>query len=558
MEKLITIFIPSYNRAIELDVALQSIFCAINKSPFGSLVEVLVVDDYSKENVFRVIRKHRNKGNKVTFKRHRKKCGVAEIAMLRCLDFIDTKYAWCIGNDDAVISDSLDHLIPILLNSNSSFFLLNLFGKETDGFTYEYFSSSQTEIIFANGAQFFENFGFVTSTTTFPCLCFEVDHLKRIDLEYILSISPIYSHTSAFYCAFYDSQCSFIPKPLVIFNHNEMETEHHKLENCNKVFNKPGFYHACVGLGKHLEYITMKTGVELKRIANSAEDEIHKHSKEIKKSITIFFIFAFTMQQMRHEISSYNGFGKNSLCLTLEDIEFLQHLFADCGRSELGDLFLLARGIYCSQSVKPGEKLRILQSIANKSFALEGKAYDQLLAHKEKIGYLVYGQRNGIKRLITSRAKRKKMNIGLVHCRLPTPQQLRYVTGKYIVACEMNSIDRSMIADLNDIAEVTKSDIVVFNTFLSSEDFFKIFCPTLRSCDAPNDLTTWTRKDLSLEEMISMIDSSASCANSQLLYRSTWLNAYYGNNNSVNPLIEFVNYGASGARFLCEQLKRGI
>ena len=140
-------------------------------------------------------------------------------------------------------------------------------------------------------------------------------------------ISPIYSHTSAFYCAFYNLQCSFIPKPLVIFNHNEMEMEHEKLETRNKVFNKPSLYHACVGLGKHLEYMSLKTGCDLKQIANSAEDEIYKDSKNIKKTITIFFIFAFAIQQMRHEVKSYNNFNNNSFYLTAEDVEFLRYIF---------------------------------------------------------------------------------------------------------------------------------------------------------------------------------------------------------------------------------------
>ncbi|WCE93918.1 glycosyltransferase [Acidithiobacillus ferriphilus] len=546
MDKILTIFIPSYNRSKKLDIALQSIFYAINSSSFGSLVEVLVVDDYSEEDIFGVIRRHKEKGNNVNFRWHKKKCGVAEVAMLRSLAFINTKYAWCIGNDDSIISDALDHLIPILINSTSSFFLLNFFGKEDDGSIYEYFSSSKKEIQFATGAQFFYNFGFATSTTTFPCLCFDVNYLKRINLEYILSISPIYSHTSAFYCAFYNLQCSFIPKPLVIFNHNEMEMEHEKLETRNKVFNKPSLYHACVGLGKHLEYMSLKTGCDLKQIANSAEDEIYKDSKNIKKTITIFFIFAFAIQQMRHEVKSYNNFNNNSFYLTAEDVEFLRYIFIDSGHGDLSNLFLLARGIYCSSFIEPEDKLNLLQSIANNSFNLEREAYNKFHAHRCKIDYVVYGQRNGIKYLTTSEPKKKRLNMGLVHCRMPTPQELNYFCGKYIAACELNDISRFVISDLNFISEVTEHDVVVFNTCYSNADFFKIFSIEVRAHDAPNDLTTWRRRDLRLEELIEIVNSSTTSGNSLLLFRTGWLNDYYENNGIDNPSIEFINYNPFG------------
>jgi len=301
---LLTIFIPSYNRQESLRQALDSIFVAIDNSRYKELIRVLVVDDYSSDNIEQVISEQRRIGHSIDFHLQRQKCGVAEIAMFSCLEYIDTKYAWLLGNDDKIIPKAIDFLMEYLLEGTYSFMLLNFIGKCQDGSEYNYYTGSEKVLHFASGRDLFFNFGFVTATTTFPCLCFEVEPVKSLSFRYLTDISPIYSHVFAFFLAFYNSQCAFIPKPLVVFNHNERLDEQKKLRQSNFAHRNTAFYHATVGLVRHLTNVFQTFSFPLQELARYREDEMNKETKEVIPTLTGSFVFDSALAQLLFELSS--------------------------------------------------------------------------------------------------------------------------------------------------------------------------------------------------------------------------------------------------------------
>ncbi|MCC5637489.1 glycosyltransferase [Nostoc sp. CHAB 5844] len=111
MNKLLTIAIPTYNRAELLDKQLSWLATAIQG--FESDCEILVSDNCSTDNTQAVIHKWQAKLSNITFKSHRnfENLGVMRNIMY-CLSSATTKYVWTIGDDDPI----QDRAIPYVIN----------------------------------------------------------------------------------------------------------------------------------------------------------------------------------------------------------------------------------------------------------------------------------------------------------------------------------------------------------------------------------------------------------------------------------------------------------
>ena len=399
--KLLTVFIPSYNRADKLDRCLRRLFKTIDATAFRDQIEVLVVDDFSSEPVERVIHAHRGRNRSLRYILHDTKCGVAEIAMLNCIQHVETQFAWCLGNDDYVLESAFDYLVPILRRSESSFFLLNFVGEEQDGTRYKYFRSKQTEVVFESGRQFFLNFGFISATTTFPCLCFDVACLRDCDISRVTDLSPIYSHTALFARAFRDRRCSFLPTPVAVFSHNEEAAEQEKLSGRNLAFKHPAFFHASAGLARHLLALSQDTGIPLEELAAAHEDEIEKTSKTIKRTVLAYFIFKFAIVQLMHEMRVFHAPGdvSNDLCFVREDMELLDDFFRRANFSELSALLRQARGIYCDSRLRPEDKNWHLSNVIRSGQAFESRMLAEIAPLANAGGAIYYGDRSGPKLL---------------------------------------------------------------------------------------------------------------------------------------------------------------
>lgn len=339
IDKELTIFITSYNRKEKLYRALGTIFTALNHSRYKNSVTILVVDDYSTENVKEVVDYYRQQGNEIEFLIQEKRCGVSEIAFMSCLKYISTKFAWVIGNDDQIIDGSIDYLFSFLHKKKpSSFYLLNFLGLKKNGQEYYYYTSRKKEIRFPSGYQLFLNFGFATATTTTPCLCFEVEPLRKLDLNSFIEISPIYSQTFAFFIAYENLPCSFIPKPLVIFNHNEAKEEQDKLESKNYYYNHVSFFHATIGFVRHLNHISKMSGHSLAQFARFREDELNKDNFQVETTTSAFFIYHYSISQLIFELDCAE---RKTPCIRFsqEEIEELETFFENINIPELANLF---------------------------------------------------------------------------------------------------------------------------------------------------------------------------------------------------------------------------
>ncbi|BAY13438.1 glycosyltransferase family 2 protein [Calothrix sp. NIES-2098] len=129
MNKLLTIAIPTYNRAELLDKQLAWLAQAIRG--FESDCEILVSDNCSTDSTQYVIQKWQSILSNITFKsnRHYQNLGVMK-NILYCLNSATTKYVWTIGDDDPIQDRAINYVINKLKqHEDLSLIFLNFSGR---------------------------------------------------------------------------------------------------------------------------------------------------------------------------------------------------------------------------------------------------------------------------------------------------------------------------------------------------------------------------------------------------------------------------------------------
>ncbi|AFZ26753.1 glycosyl transferase [Cylindrospermum stagnale PCC 7417] len=129
MHKLLTIAIPTYNRAELLDKQLAWLAQAIKG--FESDCEILVSDNCSTDNTQNIIKKWQKNLSNITFKsnKHSENLGVMK-NIIYCLSSATTKYVWTIGDDDPIQERAVAYVISKLnKNENLSLLFLNFSGR---------------------------------------------------------------------------------------------------------------------------------------------------------------------------------------------------------------------------------------------------------------------------------------------------------------------------------------------------------------------------------------------------------------------------------------------
>ncbi|MBH8565037.1 glycosyltransferase family 2 protein [Nostoc sp. CENA67] len=129
MNKLLTIAIPTYNRAELLDKQLA--WLAQSIKGFESECEILVSDNCSTDNTQEVIKKWQQNLSNFTFKinKHPENLGVMRNIMY-CLNSATTEYVWTIGDDDPIQDRAIPYVInKIKQHEDLSLIFLNFSGK---------------------------------------------------------------------------------------------------------------------------------------------------------------------------------------------------------------------------------------------------------------------------------------------------------------------------------------------------------------------------------------------------------------------------------------------
>jgi len=129
MNKLLTIAIPTYNRAELLNKQLRWLSEAIKG--YESDCEILVSDNCSTDNTQAVINKWKENLNQITFHTNKNSENIGVIKNVTyCLEAAKTKYVWAIGDDDPIQNRAITYVLDqIKQQENLSLLLLNFSGR---------------------------------------------------------------------------------------------------------------------------------------------------------------------------------------------------------------------------------------------------------------------------------------------------------------------------------------------------------------------------------------------------------------------------------------------
>ena len=125
---LLTIAIPTYNRAANLALLLRTLGPQVAAFPE---VELLVSDNASPDETESVMRLFLQEGLRCRYIRNAENIG-ADSNFLQCYHQASGKYVWIFGDDDIIFPDSLAHILRFLTAEDCDLIYLTPFGFVTE------------------------------------------------------------------------------------------------------------------------------------------------------------------------------------------------------------------------------------------------------------------------------------------------------------------------------------------------------------------------------------------------------------------------------------------
>lgn len=123
-QPILSLCIPTYNRASHLDELLARIKLQYKIPLHGELIELLVSDNCSNDSTAIVVSKHIEGGLPIKYVRNSDNLGM-DGNFVQCFRMARGKYIWLLGDDDYLKEGAFDKLLSIL-NSDDNYGLIHL------------------------------------------------------------------------------------------------------------------------------------------------------------------------------------------------------------------------------------------------------------------------------------------------------------------------------------------------------------------------------------------------------------------------------------------------
>lgn len=124
MSKLLTISIPTWNRAKLLDDLLNSLCNDLKKYKLDTRVQIVVSNNASDDNTEQVVSKYSSLHNFISYNKNTINIG-AKSNVLKSMELANTPFVFFIGDDDKLNVASLSFILDILENNNDVGLLLD-------------------------------------------------------------------------------------------------------------------------------------------------------------------------------------------------------------------------------------------------------------------------------------------------------------------------------------------------------------------------------------------------------------------------------------------------
>ena len=108
MDKLLSICIPTYNRAVCLQECLESIL--LSAKGFEDKIEINILDNASRDNTEEVVRKYQARYKFINYKKRLNAVNVNE-NIFEAASLSTGSYIWVFGDDDKVVSTAVSKVM---------------------------------------------------------------------------------------------------------------------------------------------------------------------------------------------------------------------------------------------------------------------------------------------------------------------------------------------------------------------------------------------------------------------------------------------------------------
>ena len=316
---LLTIFIPTMNRAKNLDFLLGKLELNLRCVENTNLVEILVMDNYSKDDTKGICDKWSKKITNFRYLLQPSRTVCGEESLINGLSYLNGVYTWFIGDDDFPKKNkTLKKILENINKESFDFYALKACyvntGKEKR--TVDYIHTSCGNIRFEKAKSYFFNFGFCQMTACFSMWIVKTkmisDNAALCKEAYMLS--PQYSLNFVIAALFWERPCFLIYDLSICINHNEVAGELKNFEEVAKKINRPKYYSWTLGLSKLITFLSKHTGDSIKSIVASREPVLNRATfKKVYNVSLAEFIFSFYAKEIRERgVSCFNGsFGED-------------------------------------------------------------------------------------------------------------------------------------------------------------------------------------------------------------------------------------------------------
>lgn len=128
--KILTIAIPTYNRALYLEQSLERITSQIKG--FEDEIELLVSDNCSVDNTQQVVNKFINAGAPIIYNKNASNLGM-DGNFVYCFQNAKSKYVWILGDDDYLVDGTIAKLLNLMNSGEYGLIHLNNSKKDNSG-----------------------------------------------------------------------------------------------------------------------------------------------------------------------------------------------------------------------------------------------------------------------------------------------------------------------------------------------------------------------------------------------------------------------------------------
>lgn len=126
---LLSICIPTYNRANCIGTCLDSIVSQFEDEHIKNNTEIVISDNGSTDNTTEIVKKYQEKYNNIFYFRNEKNLGF-DRNVVNVIEKSKGVYCLTIGDDDAFFENSIGNILTKLENSNTPFYSLNFWGYD--------------------------------------------------------------------------------------------------------------------------------------------------------------------------------------------------------------------------------------------------------------------------------------------------------------------------------------------------------------------------------------------------------------------------------------------